>query len=236
MHYALTLKSSNRKTGPIPVSTSTAETCPDACPLKRDPVTGAVRGCYADGGPLAIQWATVTAGSRGEDWASFVARVAALPEGTLWRHNQAGDLPGRGDTLDVEALAQLVTANAGRRGFTYTHKPLRSAGDRAAIKAANAAGFTINLSANSPAHADALADLGVGPVALVLDCEEGTRAAPATPAGRAVRVCPATYRDDVDCLRCQACANPQRSVIIGFPAHGSSKKRAVQSIKLYRQA
>ncbi len=45
----LTSKSSNAKTGPIPVSTSTAAWCPDSCPLK-----GA--GCYGNGGPLAIQW------------------------------------------------------------------------------------------------------------------------------------------------------------------------------------
>ena len=36
----LTLKSRNAKVGPIPVSTSSAATCRDMCPLK-------AKGCYA---------------------------------------------------------------------------------------------------------------------------------------------------------------------------------------------
>jgi hypothetical protein len=216
--YHLTLKSSNAKTGPIPVSTSTAATCPDVCPFKRG------GGCYADGGPLAIHWKAVTNGERGADWRGFLKSLAAIPVGALWRMNQAGDLPGTGDSLNRQALAQLVQAQRGKRGFTYTHKPLTSAADRAAIAAANASGFTINLSANDLSHADALADLGIGPVAVVLESSQTSNLA--TPAGRKVVVCPATIRDDVTCATCQACANASRSVIIGFPAHGASKRKA----------
>jgi len=46
-----------------------------------------------------------------------------------------------------------------------------------------------------------------------------------TPAGRKVVVCPATIRDDVSCASCQLCQR-QRDFIIGFPAHGTSKKKA----------
>lgn len=220
--FHLTPISANAKTGPIPVSTSTAATCPDVCPLKRD-AAGKAQGCYADGGPLGMHWAKVTAGQRGDDWSTFVGRIAALPDGQLWRHNQAGDLPGIGDALDIPALRQLVSANAGKRGFTYTHKPLSSANEREAIRDANAAGFRVNLSANSLAHADALAALGIAPVAVVLPSDQSTNTA--TPAGRKVVVCPATQRDDVSCATCQLCQR-ERSVIVGFPAHGASAKRA----------
>jgi hypothetical protein len=103
---ALTLKSRNSKVGPMPVSTSTAHTCPDACPLKAN-------GCYAEAGLLGCTGALLPRQAiappalktqRGEvtphTWDSFCDTIATLPEGTLWRHNQAGDLPGLGDKID----------------------------------------------------------------------------------------------------------------------------------------
>src|SRR5215472_8094922 len=124
-----TRKSRNSKVGPVPVSTSSKQTCPDACPLKRN-------GCYAEAGPLGMLWAGLSRTKPGKSfvragqtvqtltWNDFVAAIAALPAGQFWRHNQAGDLPGAGDLIDVDALGQLVEANRDRRGFTYTHKPL----------------------------------------------------------------------------------------------------------------
>jgi hypothetical protein len=220
--FHMTLKSANAKTGPIPVSTSSAATCPDNCGFKR--TANGVAGCYADGGPLGMHWRAVTEGKRGTDWNGFLASVRSIESGALWRHNQAGDLPGENDALDVGALASLVRANAGRRGFTYTHKPMRDDETRDAIRAANDGGFTVNLSADTLAQADTLASLGIAPVVVVLphDATSGT----VTPSGRKVMVCPATQRDDVTCATCTACANARRSVIIGFPAHGSSAKRA----------
>jgi hypothetical protein len=237
MSYAvhLTPKSANAKTGPIPVSTTSAVTCPTACPFRKVS-DGGMGGCYAASGPLALHWGKVTAGERGTDWATFVAAVAAMPAGTLWRHNQAGDLPGDGATIDADALRALTEANAGRRGFTYTHYsvagdatpgwPLR--GNAKAVRDANRAGFTVNLSANHLMHADQLAILGIGPVVAVLpmDVNGAETKTLRTPAGRTVVVCPATYRDDVSCATCQLCQRADRSTIVGFPAHGTGAKRA----------
>lgn len=213
----LTLKSANTKTGPIPVSTTTRATCPVDCAM-RD-------ACYAASGPLALHWSAVSNGTRGTDWSTFVGAIAQLPDGQLWRHNQAGDLPGDGHTVDAAALGQLVRANQGKRGFTYTH--YRDAQSLTWIQHANQWGFTVNLSANSLADADALADTGAGPVVVVLpsDTTENTR----TPAGRRVVVCPATQRDDVSCDTCQLCAR-KRDVVVGFPGHGTRKR--VIDIKL----
>jgi hypothetical protein len=147
-----------------------------------------------------------------------------LPAGTLWRHNQAGDLAGTGDTIDVAALASLVSANVGKRGFTYTHKPTDNPNNRDAVAYANANGFTVNLSADTLTEADELASLGIGPVVVVV-----TRDAPeklATPQGRRVVVCPAQTRDDVTCQSCQLCARASRDVIVGFRAHGAGARKA----------
>ena len=214
MRVHLTPKSANVKTGPIPVSTSSRESCPDTCPLKK-------AGCYADAGPLALHWNKVTEQQRGTDWQTFCNSIAALPEGQLWRHNQAGDLPHQQGRIDAAALDLLVSANIGKRGFTYTHHNPELNSD--ILAAANIDGFTINLSANDMHHADLLADSGL-PVVAVLPIEQTTNTK--TPAGRAVVVCPATVRDDVSCATCQLCARADRSVIIGFPAHGTSAKKA----------
>lgn len=214
--YHLTRKSSNRKTGPIPVSTSSAKLCPKDCPFAKG-------GCYAKGGPLAMHWAQVTAGTRGTNLKRFCAEIRQLPAGQVWRHNQAGDLPGDGTRIRAKALEQIVQANAGKRGFTYTHYNPAVPGNSDAIRSANRGGFTVNLSANTLEHADQLAELGIAPVTVVLGADQNTNTT--TPAGRKVVVCPATQRDNVSCASCQMCQRQVRP-IIGFPAHGSSKRKA----------
>ena len=223
-NYHLTAKSRNAKTGPIPVTVSSGNTCPDACPFLR-------AGCYAAGGPLALHWRAVSDGTRGSDLAALCDSIAALPAGQLWRHNAAGDLPGNGDAIDADALRQIVEANKGKRGFTYSHKPPLHGDNAAHIAAANAAGFAVNLSGNNLAHADALADMAIGPVVVVQDAPNGTRADTVTPAGRKVVTCPATYKDDVDCASCGLCAARNRKVIVGFPAHGVQKRAAAAIAK-----
>lgn len=222
MKVHLTLKSSNSKTGPIPVSTTSADTCPPQCPFQNS-------GCYAESGPLALHWRKVTNGERGMAWDEFVGAIAALPAGAMWRHNQAGDLPGHGAGIDAGKLAKLVRANEGKHGFTYTHKPVlggsvKATHNRHAIREANQDGFTINLSANNLAQADQLAELNIAPVVVVLP--RGVQNT-CTPAGRKVVVCPAETRDDVTCDSCRLCARRDRNgIIIGFPAHGSGAAKA----------
>lgn len=217
MHVHLTPKSANVKTGPIPVSTTERASCPADCKMKAE--------CYAASGPLALHWAAVSAGSRGTGWSEFTDAIAALPDGQLWRHNQAGDLPQRDGTIDPALLGDLVAANIGKRGFTYSHH--RDAASIQWIRHANQWGFTVNLSANDLADADALADHQAGPVVVVLPSTQTANTT--TPAGRAVVICPATQRDDVSCATCQLCQR-QRAAIVGFPAHGT--RRRVIDIKL----
>jgi hypothetical protein len=180
-------------------------------------------GCYAEGGPLAILWRKVTERKAGMAWDAAMSEIAKLPRGTLWRHNQAGDLPGIGDAIDADAMATLTRANRGKRGYTYTHKPM-DADNAAAVSDAIAHGFAVNLSANDLAHADELASLGIAPVVVVLPAD-ATRAT-TTPQGRKVAICPATISDNVNCASCGLCAVTGRKAIIGFPAHGASKRKA----------
>ena len=216
MFYHISPKSGNVKTGPIPVTTTSSDSCPPSCPFSGG-------GCYAKSGPIALHWKKVSDGARGGSLENLTDFVRALPDGQLWRMNQAGDLPGLGERIDVAALRKIAKSNTGKRGFTYTHKHERK-GNLRHIKAANDAGFVVNLSANSPQHADTLAETGAGPVVCVLD--QATTKNSTTPAGRKIVVCPATVRDDITCESCGLCARANRSIIIGFPAHGTAKKKA----------
>lgn len=219
MRVHLTICSSNAKTGSIPVSTTEKASCPTSCALRGS-------GCYAESGPLGIHWAAVSNGKRGTDWTTFCQQIAKLPRGQFWRHNQAGDLPGNGANIELGQLGQLVAANKGRRGFTYTHYDVvANAMNRNAVRMANEQGFTINLSAESLHEADMLAGLNIAPVATILP-EDAPRLS-YTPAGRKVITCPATYRDDISCATCELCHKQQRA-IVGFPVHGTSKKKAAK--------
>lgn len=213
MRFHLTLKSANAKTGPIPVSTSSSDTCPRAC--------GQYQTCYAKHGPLGIHWSAVDSG-RGGTLAQFARAIAKLPDGTLWRHNQAGDLPGKDGAIDTKALDAIVRANDGKRGFTYTHKPMNRVNARA-VRSANARGFTVNLSADTLAAADKLKSRAIGPVVVVLPHD--VRQNVVTPAGHTVVICPAVTHENVSCASCKLCAWSAREVIIGFPAHGSKAKQ-----------
>ncbi len=222
IRVSLTRISKNIKTGPIPVSTSGKSSCPIICPMRNN-------GCYADHGALNIHWnrlenKTDTGYKWGTDWNTFCEQVSDLPSGSLWRHNQAGDLPSLDGerVIDREAMARLIIANNGKHGFTYTHHDMRSWVNREIVKESNDNGFIINLSANNLKHADTLFNMDIGPVVVIQNAENGTRADTETPEGNKVVTCPATYRDDVTCLTCRLCAR-NRNVIVGFPAHGVRK-------------
>ena len=216
--FHITPKSKNAKVGKMAVTTSTATTCPAACPFKDN-------GCYAESGPLKLHWLKVTKGERGDDWSTFLDKIKDLPAGSKWRHNQAGDLPGDTQDLDSTKCVDLAKANEGKRGFTYTHYDVLDNFQNAiTVNIMNHLGFTVNVSANNLDHADKLCDLDIAPVATVLPIEQTTNTV--TPKGRKVVVCPATYKDDVSCADCMLCEKRDRKVIVGFPAHGTSKKKA----------
>lgn len=233
MRYHITLKSANAKVGPIPVSTTGADSCPIACPLRSATIHGdGDGGCYAGGGPLALHWRKITNGERGTDLAEFCDTVRTFPAGQLWRHNQAGDLPHAGDhvTLAAGAVAAIVNANEGKRGFTYTHYDIaRNADNRAIVAWANHMGFTVNASANDPDHADRIADAAPGlPICTLYNGGPDWKTA-RTAGGRTITRCPAEYRD-TNCAECKLCAVADRRAIVGFTPHGASKKRAIAAM------
>ncbi len=155
-----------------------------------------------------------------------------------------------GPQIDGKLLDELGAANFGKNVIAFTHKPvlgdnLVAVENQRLITAAIKAGFTVNLSADNPAHADKLAELEIAPVVTVLarayarrairhrfkkrrnqwaetisEWRDRTALLPRyTRAGRRIAICPATY-SDAACKSCGACARV-RDAVIGFPAHGA---------------
>lgn len=201
--------SSNAKTGPIPVSTSSRDTCPKSCPFFN-------KGCYGLYGPIGIHWKKVTAEERGLDWEDFLTYIRRLPKNQLWRLNQAGDLPGpskNSNHISSKHLEQLVQANKGRKGFTYTHK--KGKRDLELLKAANKNGFTVNVSCDNLEEARNVMKMGLPAVMTVNTTKKRI--------GKDIVVCPAQTCKNITCSTCGICQVSNRKFIVGFLPHGPGK-------------
>lgn len=216
MNFHFTLVSSNAKVGPILVTTSDRKTCPDSCGFKSN-------GCYAEAGHIRRHWDMVSAGARGQGFEAMLGAIRMQAKGALWRHNQAGDLPGKNGIIFADMLAMIVQANKGKRGFTYTHYDVKVEQNRQAVRQSNKKGFCINLSADSLDHADKLKAMNIGPVVVVLPIDQKDKLK--TPGGNDVVICPAVKYDNINCANCGLCAKIDRKSIVGFPAHGPQKRK-----------
>jgi hypothetical protein len=233
--FLITRKSQNPITGPILVTTSPRRTCPLSCPLRKTADTAAAGACYAEHGMLGgFIWTALDRTPAGgtfqkgrikvHSFDELLAEIRNLPAGSVWRHNQAGDLPTDDQiTIDRAKLDHIVAANQGRRGFTFTHfDVIENVANRDAVADANARGFTINLSGNALDHADALAETACGPVTTLVPSDQPANTA--TPAGRKVVICPARTHAHVTCSSCRLCTR-QRDFIIAFPALGRGRTK-----------
>lgn len=213
MHQTHISWSSNSKTGRIPVSTSSSDTCPPSCQHLK------LGTCYAKFSFLGMHWKKVDSGKVNTDWNHFLQFVSTLPSGQIWRHNQAGDLPGIGSNIDPVGMSQLINANVGKRGFTYTHKPLKP-DNLKWIHYANKRGFTVNVSCDNVVQANAVYKTSNLPTTVTVDQNHPDKFV----FDRTTFItCPAQQKDDVTCNSCQWCAMPNRTWVIMFKAHGTRK-------------
>lgn len=225
--FHLSRLSGNKKTGYMPVTTTSRNTC-HGCPFDGS-------GCYAQSGPLALHWRKVSTGERGVDWQQHLADLASLPTGSPLRLNQAGDLvntAGRISRRYLTALSEVIKRRA-LKAWTYTHHDPASGENAALIRRAQRSGLTINVSTETESAADRAVAAGL-PAVLACPSTE-TRSTWHTPAGNVVLVCPAQRRE-TSCSDCMLChqGGRGRRVIVAFVAHGTSKKKADQAINAQR--
>jgi len=227
MQVHLTLKSSNKKTGPLPTSTTERASCPTTCKFYN-------KGCYAASGPQNLHWQKISkpdkdGNRRGTDFLSFCNSIRKLPKGQLWRHNVSGDLPHVLGYIDESLVNELVRANRGRKGYTYSHHDTEAGDNLKILLEANKRGFTINASTESLQQADEAMNKGL-PAVVVVDSSKPCPKV--TPEGRRVMQCPATKDGStVQCATCGLCAIGERRCVVAFPSHGNSKKHVNQLLE-----
>jgi hypothetical protein len=214
--YHLVRVSHNRKTGPIAVTSSSRNSCPD-CPLKRN-------GCYAESQPLVFHWNALSRGERGTGLEQHCRELRALPRRSMVRFLAAGDWPGNGTDLDGARIRKIASSSRHLVGFGYTHYR----GHRNVDKVARVNGrfpLTINLSANNPRDLDRF-PAQVPAVSMIPEPVKVSY----TPRGKRIVRCPAEYRDQVTCSNCgdgrPLCARKDRNYAIGFYPHGNAARKA----------
>ncbi len=220
--FHLSRKSSNRKTGPIAVTTTSKNSCSLNCGMREF--------CYAMNGHLGMHWNAVSNGSRSSEWRKHLDDLVSLPFGSPIRFNQAGDLvAGRTGRLSRAFMNGLMAVVKARRlqAWSYTHHDYLIGENARLLRRANREGLRINVSTETEESADRAIASGL-PAVLAVSSEE-TRTVWRTPARNLVKVCPAQLRD-TDCSRCMLCHKRGSKVIIAFLAHGSRKNRANQQL------
>ena len=226
--YHLTPVSANSKVGPLPVSTTSINTCPESCPLMNN-------GCYAESGPLALHWSKVRAkgkdekgkdAARGITFPEFLSRIRALPRRALWRHAQAGDTP-------IDHIIPLARAAKHTRPIWYTHNHTIPGKAREVFHLSRTLrddyGIALNISASSPREAALIKTLHPRVPVVTVAPSQSPKTWTDQETGTRFVTCPAeaiSSPSPITCARCQLCADPARSYVIAFPAHGTSKKKA----------
>lgn len=220
-NYSFIRFSTNSKTGPMPVTRTDKTSCPDACPLKNN-------GCYAGAGHSNIHWSKLD--NSGLKLAELVAKIKQLPIGTIWRHNEAGDLSHTGDfkTICKDTLTKIVKANSKKNGFTYTHYALTPE-NIDSLQYANKNGFTVNVSANNAEELDYAVSNGLPSVMIV---DENTPNKFTTNGGNKVIICPNQLKDKITCSECGLCQKRDRKFSIAFIVHGIGKKKVKKALNI----
>ena len=227
---ALTIASSNKKTGPIAVSTTSRDNCADGCPLKGDD------GCYAESGYYTrLHWDQVTEGKRGVPPLEFITQVSKLPANEMFRHDIAGYLwkdPENSKLIYFPYLEKLAKASSHLyAAWTYTHHTLdgiTGAMNKQAIFDVEQYKFIVNISTESLDVAASRQKEGF--MVTVVQPEGGPTAFRHNDVSFVQ--CPATLPNST--ITCQTCGGRKgkplcatiRKVVVVFPAHGSRKKKA----------
>ena len=227
MKFKFTAKSSNAKTGPIPVTMTERASCPDTCVLKKN-------GCYADNFPLSLHWDRVA--DNGISFDALLDNIKALPKGQLWRHNVAGDLPSLAGLVDSNEFNRLVETSKHTRPIIYTHHKLYPHNQKLFAKA-RSEGIVVNASCESIGTAISAVKSGINavcimptsadPVTKILDCHTQKEVA-------RVVICPAQQKENVTCASCGLCSRDRVDVgvIVGFLAHGAKSKKVNQLLEV----
>lgn len=211
--------SQNIKTGDIPQTYTSHNSCPVRCPFHKN-------GCYADNFGTNFQWKRADNGMTVTELKKWVEKNTE--KGALIRHNVGGDIaiPGTSNVSPL-LLGRLLDAFTDRKAYSYTHCEITEE-NAEFLRYSNSHGFVISFSCETVEEVDKARALGVP---AVLTVTEFPTASAVTPEGHFLVPCPAQTHEGMTCKKCRLCANPNRDSVVCFLAHGNQAKKARAAIE-----
>lgn len=214
--------SSNAKTGDIAQVYTSRNTCAVDCPFKDG------NGCFGMGYFTRRLWDQCRAdNSKALDCVGLIEWAKSLPDGTMIRHNVAGDICTEGtNRINRGILASLLAAYEGKQAYTYTHADMRDGNNRYLMGVALKGDFIINVSCETLKEVAYALECGFPAVLTATKAPEKG----ATVHGFHLVQCPAQTHEGVTCKTCKLCARADRSCVPVFVVHGNGAKKAALAI------
>lgn len=216
----------NRKTGKISVSNAAQDSCSDSCPYKSG------GGCYAEYGPQR-HWTSKLNEQQKEIGASpeeiAKAEASAISEltGKLdLRVHVVGDARTDEAARILSDAMRAHRAKSGKRAWSYTHGWREVASESWQSESVLASCETMDhvKQAHKKGWASALV-VEKYKQTTIYDLGDGFKGIP----------CPATVRDDKQCVTCGICMNADalhdKKIVVLFEPHGSGKKKVVRVLQ-----
>lgn len=215
-NYSFTSHSHNKKLGDMSAVSTSSNSCPDDCALKKE--------CYAQFSFTGIHWRALDL--KGLDFHQLTSLIDAMRKRSKLRFNVMGDLAHNDGIVDSVKLLKLanIVKNRMIETILYTHHNIDNVLNVKAFQLAFSKGLYINISCETIEKAQKALNYGLNAVIVL-------------PTGSIHKVikqdnltivrCPAEYKDSIQCTNCMICAKDRTSqrVVVAFTAHGTAKKK-----------
>lgn len=220
-YYQFVANSHNKKTGAMPVTSTSSNSCPVSCGLYND--------CYGKSSYTRIQWDKLD--KKGIDFNQLCNLISSLRKNSPIRFNVVGDLSNNNGVVDSVKLIKLanIVKNRALDMILYTHLELFYLNVKA-FQLAFSKGLNINISCETIEKAKKALNYGLNAVIVL----------PIGSINKVLKVdnlvivrCPNEYNAKIQCVNCMLCSKNrvEKRVVVAFTAHSTTKKRLSEKLQ-----
>jgi hypothetical protein len=220
-YYQFVANSHNKKTGSMPVTSTSSNSCPLTCGLYKD--------CYGKSSYTRIQWDKLD--KKGIDFNQLINLINSLRKNSPIRFNVVGDLTNNDGIVDATKLIKLANTvkNRDLDMILYTHLELSYLNVKS-FQLAFSKGLNINISCEAIDKAKKALNYGLNTVIVL----------PIGSINKVLKIddlivvrCPNEYNAKIQCVKCMLCSKDrvEKRVVVAFTAHSTSKKRLSEKLK-----
>lgn len=222
-NYAFTSHSHNKKLGDMSAVSTSSNSCPDDCALKKE--------CYAQFSFTGIHWRALDL--KGLDFHQLTSLIDAMRKRSKLRFNVMGDLAHNDGIVDSVKLLKLanIVKNRMIETILYTHHNIDNVLNVKAFQLAFSKGLHVNISCEDTNKANKALDYGLNAV-LVLPTGSINKYEKLN--GLTIVRCPAEYKNTIQCVNCMLCAKDRvkQRVVVAFTAHGAGRRKLSEKLQV----